>query len=287
VRLLRVGPPGRERPAALDDSGVLRDLSVLTPDVDGALLSDPVRMAGLRQVLLRGLPALPVDVRIGPPVARPGKVVGIGLNYRCHAAEAGLALPERPVVFLKAPSTVVGPHDAVVVPAGCDETDHEVELAVVLGRTLRGCTDERQALDGVGGYLAANDVTERALAADGPTWAKGKCHDTFLPLGPWLVTPDELPDPHAASLRLWVNDELRQSSCTSQMAVGVGALLCYLSGLMTLEPGDVVLTGTPGGVAAGRPEPRPFLRHGDVVELEVAGLGRQRTPVLDRAAADS
>lgn len=278
MRLLRVGPPGRERPALLDAEGVLRDLSAVTPDIDGALLSDPIRMAGLRQ--LRGLPALRPGVRIGAPVARPGKVVGIGLNYKDHAAEAGVSIPDEPVVFLKPPTTVSGPEDPIVLPAGSEASDHEVELGVVVGSRLKDCHDPGAALAAVGGYLTVDDVTERARLALGPTWTKGKCADTFTPIGPWLVTPDEVGDPQGLTLSLSVNGEARQSGSTSLMAYGVGELLAYVSTLMTLEPGDLLLTGTPGGVAAGRPEPKPFLRAGDVVEAEVSGLGRQRTPVV-------
>lgn len=277
MRLLRVGPPGRERPALLDADGVLRDLSAVTSDIDAALLADPVRMAGLRQ--LRGLPALRDGVRIGPPVARPGKVVGIGLNYKDHAAEAGLAIPDEPVVFLKPSTSVTGPFDPIELPPGSTTTDHEVELGVVVGRRLSRCTDPDRALAAVAGYVTADDLSERSRIAAGPTWTKGKCADTFTPIGPWLVTPDEVGDPQGLSLDLWVNGESRQSGTTAVMAYGVGELLAFVSTLMTLEPGDLLLTGTPGGVAAGRPEPKPFLRSGDLVEAEVAGLGRQRNPV--------
>jgi 2-keto-4-pentenoate hydratase/2-oxohepta-3-ene-1,7-dioic acid hydratase in catechol pathway len=280
MRLLRVGPHGRERPAALDEAGVLRDLSSIVTDIDPLFLADPVAVAAVRQAVAHGaLPELPPGLRVGPPIRRPGKVVGIGLNYRDHAEEAGLALPPSPVMFLKPSSSIAGPHDDIVLPRGSVATDHEVELGVVLGRSLRNCSDEAQALAAVAGYVAADDVTERELLAAGPTWTKGKCCDTFTPIGPWLVTADEVPDPQVLLLQLWVNGQLRQSSNTKQMAFGVGELLCAVSALMTLEPGDLVLTGTPGGVAAGRPEPKPFLRDGDVVELEVEGLGRQRTPV--------
>jgi len=281
MRLLRVGPPGRERPAALDGGGLLRDLSSLTPDVDGRLLADPVALAAVRAAVESGaLPVLPAGLRVGPPVARPGKVVGIGLNYKDHAAEAGLPIPDEPVVFLKPSTTVSGPYDPIVLPAGSSAGDHEVELGVVVGSRLKDCFDPAAALAAVGGYLTADDVTERARLAQGPTWAKGKCADTFTPIGPWLVTPDEVGDPQGLSLALSVNGASRQSGSTALMAYGVGELLAYVSTLMTLEPGDLVLTGTPGGVAAGRPEPKPFLRDGDVVEAEVTGLGRQRTPVV-------
>ncbi|KAA1426579.1 fumarylacetoacetate hydrolase family protein [Nocardioides antri] len=280
MRLLRVGRAGSERPAGFDADGVLRDLASVVGDIDGALLADDRALAAVAAALGSGmLPAVPPGARRGAPVARPGKVVGIGLNYRCYAAESGAAVPERPVVFLKPGSTVCGPEDGIELPPGSTATDHEVELGVVVGRTLRRCDDPARALGSVGGYVAVNDVTERHLAADGPTWAKGKCCDTFTPAGPWLVTPDDVADPQALALELRVNGELRQRGSTADMAFSVAELLCYLSGLMTLEPGDLLLTGTPAGVAAGRPDPKPFLRDGDVVELEVEGLGRQRTPV--------
>ncbi|HWU21650.1 MAG TPA: fumarylacetoacetate hydrolase family protein [Nocardioides sp.] len=285
MRLLRVGPPGAERPAVLDDDGVLRDLSSVVADLDPWVLGSAEALDEVRRALAAGvLPEVPPGLRVGAPVARPGKVVGIGLNYRDHAAESGVPLPETPVMFLKPSSSICGPYDAIELPPGSAATDHEVELGVVLGRTLRGCADPATALAAVAGYVAANDVTERALLAAGPTWTKGKCCDTFTPLGPWLVTPEDVPDPQGLVLQLWVDGELRQSGSTKTMAFGVAGLLCAVSALMTLEPGDAVLTGTPGGVAAGRPEPKPFLRAGQVVELEVAGLGRQRTPVVERHA---
>jgi len=281
MRLLRVGPPGRERPAALDDAGLLRDLSAITDDVDSGFLADPVALTAARQAVASGaLPALSGRLRTGPPIRRPGKVVGIGLNYVDHAAEAGVPVPATPVMFLKPGSSIVGPCDDIVLPPGSTATDHEVELGVVIGRTLRRGSDQEQARAAVAGYVAANDVTERELLAAGPTWTKGKCCDTFTPIGPWLVTADEVADPQALSLELWVNGGLRQSGNTKLMAYGVAELLCAVSDLMTLEPGDLVLTGTPGGVVAGRPEPKPYLRNGDVVELEVEGLGRQCTRVV-------
>lgn len=283
MKLLRVGPPGAERPAGLDPAGVLRDLAPLLAEVDGPLLGDPVRLRVVREALASAeLPVVPDGTRVGAPVARPGTVVGIGLNYEDHAEEAGVAIPDEPVVFLKPSATVAGPHDAIELPDGSTTTDHEVELGVVLGRRLRAASVE-EALAAVGGYVTANDVSERSRIAAGPTWAKGKCADTFTPIGPWLVTPDEVPDPQALRLDLWVDGERRQCGSTARMAYGVAELLAYVSSLMTLEPGDLVLTGTPGGVAAGRPEPRPFLREGQVVEAEVSGLGRQRTPVAARA----
>ena len=281
MRLLNVGPPGQERPAALDANDVLRDLSAIVPAVDGDLLGDQQRLDAVRHALASSaLPVVPAGTRIGAPIARPGKVVGIGLNYEDHAEEAGAAIPDEPVVFLKPSTSVCGPYDSIELPPGSAATDHEVELGVVIGRRLRRCPSPDETLAAVGGYLVADDVSERSRIASGPTWAKGKCADTFTPIGPWLVTPDEVGDPQSLDLELWVDGDLRQSGTTTRMAHGVGALLAYVSSLMTLEPGDLLLTGTPGGVAAGRPEPKPYLRHGQVVEAQVSGLGRQRTPVV-------
>ncbi|MFE3192499.1 fumarylacetoacetate hydrolase family protein [Nocardia sp. NPDC059240] len=278
MKLLRVGAKGSEKPAALDDSGVLRDLSALTTEIDGALLGDPAALAAITRALASGaLPELEHTERIGAPIARPGKVIGVGLNYTDHAAAIGAAIPDSPVVFLKPGTTVSGPYDAIEIPRGSRATDHEVELGVVLGQRLRDCTDPATALGAVGGYVTANDVTERNGIAGEPTWVKGKSYDTFTPIGPWLVTPDEVDSPQSLSLQLWVNGERRQSGSTGDMVSGVGELLVYLSSLMTLEPGDLVLTGTPAGVAVSRPEPKPYLRDGDVIVVEVAGLGRQQT----------
>jgi 2-keto-4-pentenoate hydratase/2-oxohepta-3-ene-1,7-dioic acid hydratase in catechol pathway len=283
-----VGAAGAERPVVVTDDGTLLDLGGLTADVDAAFLG------ALADVDPTTLPALDPsaderDHRFGPPVTRPGKVVGIGLNYRDHAAEAGMPLPTEPVVFLKAPTSVSGPTDDVVMVPGSTTTDYEVELGVVLGRELRGVTDPAAALDAVAGYVLAQDVSDRALQLErGGTWTKGKSADTFCPLGPWLVTPDELgpAGPATVRLRLTVDGEQRQDGSTADMVFGVGELLCYTSGVMTLEPGDVVLTGTPAGVAMGRPEPRPYLRHGQVVEADGGVLGRQRTRVVDPDRTD-
>ncbi|MFD6355517.1 fumarylacetoacetate hydrolase family protein [Nocardia tengchongensis] len=278
MKLLRVGAKGAERPAAIDEQGVLRDVSAVAAEIDGALLGDPVALGSVQRALASGtLPEVDAAARIGAPIARPGKVIGVGLNYTDHAAAIGAAIPERPVVFLKPGTTVSGPYDAIELPRDSAATDHEVELGVVLGRRLRDCPDAATALGAVGGYVTANDVTERNGIAGEPTWVKGKSFDTFTPIGPWLVTPDEVAQPQALSLQLWVNGEQRQAGSTGDMVSGVGEVLCYLSTLMTLEPGDLVLTGTPAGVAVSRPEPKPYLRDGDVVVVEVAGLGRQQT----------
>ncbi|KUL47199.1 2-hydroxyhepta-2,4-diene-1,7-dioate isomerase [Streptomyces sp. NRRL F-4489] len=278
MKLLRVGTVGAERPALLDGSGVLRDLSGLVPDIDGALLADDTALARIRAAEAAGeLPALDADgLRIGPPVGRIGKVVCIGLNYHDHARETGAATPEEPIIFLKAPDTVVGPDDTVLIPRGSEKTDWEVELAVVIGRTARYLETDEQALAAVAGYAVAHDVSERAFQIErGGQWDKGKNCETFNPLGPWLVTADEVPDPQALGIRLWVNGELKQKGSTADQIFPVAEVVRYVSQFMTLYPGDVINTGTPAGVAMGQPDPKPYLRAGDVVELEVDGLGRQ------------
>ncbi|QGZ49120.1 2-hydroxyhepta-2,4-diene-1,7-dioate isomerase [Streptomyces sp. QHH-9511] len=284
MKLLRVGPAGAERPALLDQDGTLRDLSALVDDVDGGLLADASALDRIRAALAAGvLPALDATgLRIGPPVGRIGKVVCIGLNYHGHAAETGAATPAEPVVFLKAPDTVVGPDDTVLVPRRSTKTDWEVELAIVIGRTARYLESDEQALAHIAGYAVAHDVSEREFQIErGGTWDKGKNCETFNPLGPWLVTADEVPDPQALSLKLWVNGELKQDGNTSDQIFPVAEVVRYVSQFMTLHPGDIINTGTPAGVAMGQPEPKPYLRAGDVVELEIEGLGRQRQELKD------
>jgi 2-keto-4-pentenoate hydratase/2-oxohepta-3-ene-1,7-dioic acid hydratase in catechol pathway len=279
MKLLRVGTAGQERPALLDDAGVLRDLSGVVDDIDGALLADGAALGRVRAAAGDGeLPVLdPEGLRIGAPVARIGKIVCIGLNYHDHARETGAQPPAEPVIFLKAPDTVVGPNDTVLVPRGSGKTDWEVELAVVIGRTARYLGPQEDALAHVAGYAVAHDVSEREFQIErGGTWDKGKNCETFNPLGPWLVTADEVPDPQDLSLRLWVNGELKQDGTTAEQIFTVAEVVRYVSQFMTLYPGDVINTGTPAGVALGRPDPKPFLRAGDVVELEIGGLGRQR-----------
>ncbi|MFF5444474.1 fumarylacetoacetate hydrolase family protein [Streptomyces sp. NPDC012888] len=279
MKLLRVGPVGAERPALLDQDGILRDLSGLVADVDGALLADASVLSRVRDAAASGeLPALDAEgLRVGAPVGRIGKIVGIGLNYSCHAAEVGAQAPPEPIVFMKAADTVVGPDDTVLIPRGSVKTDWEAELGAVIGATARYLSTAEEGLAHVGGYVLANDVTERAFQNErGGTWDKGKNCETFTPLGPWLVTADEVADPQALDVRLWVNGEAKQDGSTADQIFPVGEVVRYLSHFMTLYPGDVIVTGTPAGVAAGQPEPKPFLRAGDVVEVEISGLGRQR-----------
>jgi 2-keto-4-pentenoate hydratase/2-oxohepta-3-ene-1,7-dioic acid hydratase in catechol pathway len=270
MKLVRVGDRGQERPGVLDADGVARDVSGLVPDFGQGFFAG----GGLTSLASANLASLPVlEGRTGAPIARPGKVVCIGLNYSDHAAETGAAVPERPVVFMKDPSTVVGPFDEVLIPRGSVKTDWEVELGVVIGSTARYLASPEEALSVVAGYTVSHDVSERAFQLElSPQWDLGKSCETFNPLGPWLVTADEVPDPQSLGLRLSVNGEKRQDGSTSNMIFGTAYLLWYLSQYMVLEPGDVVNTGTPAGVALGLPG-HPYLRAGDVVSLEIDGLG--------------
>ncbi|MFE6160106.1 fumarylacetoacetate hydrolase family protein [Streptomyces sp. NPDC056486] len=284
MKLLRVGTAGAERPALLDAEGTLRDLSGTVTDIDGALLADTAALDQVRAAAGSGeLPVLDAEgLRIGPPVARIGKVVCIGLNYHDHAAETGATPPAEPVIFFKAADTVVGPEDTVLVPRKSVKTDWEVELAIVIGRTARYLESDEEALAHVAGYAVSHDVSEREFQIErGGTWDKGKNCETFNPLGPWLVTKDEVPDPQALSLKLWVNGELKQDGTTAQQIFPVAEVVRYVSHFMTLYPGDVINTGTPAGVAMGHAEPKPYLRAGDVVELEIEGLGKQRQELKD------
>ncbi|MEU6226550.1 fumarylacetoacetate hydrolase family protein [Streptomyces sp. NPDC047042] len=284
MKLLRVGTAGSERPALLDAEGTLRDLSGIVADIDGPLLADDAALGRIRAAADAGeLPELDATgLRIGPPLAGVGKIVCIGLNYHDHARETGAEPPAEPVIFFKAADTVVGPYDTVLVPRESTKTDWEVELAIVIGRTARYLGSHEEALAHVGGYAISHDVSEREFQLErGGTWDKGKNCETFNPLGPWLVTADEVPDPQALGLRLWVNGELKQNGTTAEQIFGVAEVVRYVSQFMTLYPGDVINTGTPAGVALGEPEPQPFLRAGDVVELEIDGLGRQRQSFKD------
>ncbi|MEV0198375.1 fumarylacetoacetate hydrolase family protein [Nonomuraea sp. NPDC050691] len=278
MKLLRVGPVGQERPVVMDAAGNLRDIG--EPDIDGAFLASG-GVARVREALERD--ELPVVVgeglRVGAPIARPGKIVCIGLNYSDHAAESGADVPAEPVVFMKASNTMVGPYDEVLVPRGSVKTDWEVELAIVIGKRARYLDSREEALEVVAGYAVSNDVSEREFQLErGGQWDKGKSCETFNPLGPWLVTADEIADPQSLELRLWVNGELRQNGDTKNMIFDVAEIVRYLSRFMVLEPGDVINTGTPAGVALGMPG-QPYLRAGDVMELEIEGLGRQRQTV--------
>lgn len=277
MRLMRIGAPGAERPVLLGADGVHRDLTAVTGDIDGRFLGDD-GLNRVRQALDKGeLPAIDVTgQRIGAPIARPSVVLCIGMNYAAHAAEAGSSPPTVPVMFYKAPNTVVGPDDDVLIPRGSAKTDWEVELAVVIGSRARYLDSPAHALDCVAGYAVSNDVSERALQLEssGGQWSKGKSCETFNPLGPWLVTADEIPDPQSLRLRCSVNGDPRQDSSTADMVFSVAELIWQLSQVTVLEPGDVLNTGTPQGVAlSGR---FPYLVAGDVLELSIDGLGSQR-----------
>ncbi|MCU1617141.1 MAG: putative hydrolase [Frankiales bacterium] len=276
MRLLRVGELGAERPAVEREDRWF-DARPVTDDFDGAFLAGG-GIGRLRAALDAGrLPEMSHEaLRIGAPVARPGKVVCIGLNYRDHAAEIGAAVPEEPVVFMKDPSTVIGPYDDVLVPRGSTKTDWEVELGVVIGSTARYLEDTDAARDVVAGYLVSHDVSEREWQLErGGTWDKGKSCETFNPTGPYLVPAEDVGDPQHLGLRLWVNGVQRQNGSTADMIFPVLEVLRYVSRFMVLNPGDLVNTGTPAGVALALPG-TPYLRPGDAVELEIDGLGRQR-----------
>jgi 2-keto-4-pentenoate hydratase/2-oxohepta-3-ene-1,7-dioic acid hydratase in catechol pathway len=275
MRLARVGAAGSEVPAVAAPEGRWLDLRPVTADIAGPAL-DRVLTAARAAVDAGTLPELPEPTRFGPPLTRIGKIVCIGVNYRDHAAESGMAPPTEPVLFMKAPDTVIGSHDTVLIPRKSTKTDWEVELAVVIGTTARYLDSPQAAASVIAGYAVSHDVSEREFQLErGGQWDKGKNCETFNPLGPWLVTADEVADPQALGLRLWVNGTLRQNATTADMQFGVLHLVHYLSQFMTLYPGDVINTGTPAGVALGLPD-QPYLRPGDVVELEIDGLGRQR-----------
>ena len=278
MKLIRYGDSGQEKPGLVDPSGTIRDLSAHVDDISGAAL-DKDTLDGLRGLDPNALPAVPDDVRIGPCVGGIGKFMCIGLNYSDHAAETGADIPEHPILFMKATSAVVGPHDRVMLPRQSQHSDWEIELGVVIGTTCKYATVET-ALDHVAGYFISNDVSERHFQSKlTGQWTKGKSCDTFGPIGPWLVTADEVPDPQNLDMALDVNGVRRQTGNTSTMIFTVAECIAHLSELMTLHPGDVISTGTPPGVGMGiKPEP-VFLKEGDVMELTIDGLGSQRQEV--------
>lgn len=278
MKLLRWGSPGQERPGLLDETGTIRDLSGLVPDISGAVLGD-AGLAMLRGIDLQGLPMVPGDTRLGPCVAGTGKFICIGLNFADHAAESGMAVPAEPIIFMKATSAICGPNDPILIPRGSQKTDWEVELAVIIGTRAKYVAPD-DALSHVAGYAVTNDVSERAFQLERVgQWTKGKSCDNFGQIGPWLVTRDAVADPQDLSMWLTVNGETMQDGSTRTMVYGVAHLISYLSQFMTLHPGDVISTGTPPGVGMGRKPPR-YLRAGDVVELGIAGLGSQRQEVI-------
>ena len=277
MKLLRVGPAGQEKPAALDEAGTLRDLSAHVEDISGATLSDD-GLAALRQIDLATLPELPADSRVGPCVGQVGKFMCIGLNYSDHAAESGMEVPAHPVLFMKATSAICGPNDDVLIPRNSKKTDWEVELGVVIGKKA-SYVEEADAMDHVAGYCVVNDVSERAFQMEfSGQWVKGKSADTFGPIGPWLVTRDEVADPQDLDMWLEVDSHRYQDGSTRTMVYGVAHLIHHLSQFMTLHPGDIISTGTPPGVGLGQ-KPPVYLRRGQVMELGIEGLGRQRQTV--------
>ena len=278
MKLLRVGDTGEERPAIVGADGTLRDLSGLVSDIAGAALL-PASIERLRKIDPKDLPVVAGKPRIGPCVSSVGKFICIGLNYSDHAAESGMAVPAEPVVFMKATSAICGPYDNVIIPRGSEKTDWEVELGVVIGSEARYVT-EREALSHVAGYCVVNDVSERAFQLEGTgQWVKGKSADTFGPIGPWLVTAEEVPDPQALGLWLEVDGHRYQNGSTAKMVFGVAHLISYLSRFMSLQPGDIISTGTPPGVGLGQ-KPPVYLRPGNVIQLGVDGLGKQRQTVV-------
>ena len=278
MKLLRHGAIGAEKPGALDAQGRARDLSLLVPDFTPDWLS-PAKLAALAVIDLQRMPFVPDGERLGVPVAGVRQFVAIGLNYRKHAEEAGLEIPKEPVVFTKALTSLAGPDDDVALPAGSEAGDWEIELGFVIG-TKPKQVSESDALNHVAGHCLANDVSERDWQIKrGGQWGKGKSFDGFGPIGPWLVTTDELPDPQSIPIELAVNGEIRQSSNTSDMIFSVAQILSYLSRFMMLLPGDVVITGTPSGVGLGM-KPATFLRRGDVMTLRAGALGTRRQRVI-------
>lgn len=277
---MRVGQPGQEKPAILDADGKVRDLSQHVADIGGAAIS-PEGLAKISAIDPKSLPELQVD-RIGACVAGTGKFICIGLNFSDHAAETGATVPPEPVIFMKATSAIVGPNDDVLIPRGSEKTDWEVELGVVIGKTAK-YVSEADAMDYVAGYCVSHDVSERAFQTErSGQWTKGKSCDTFGPIGPWLVTKDEVADPQNLGMWLKVNGEIMQNGSSKTMVYGVAFVVSYLSQFMSLQPGDVISTGTPPGVGMGMKPPR-YLKAGDVVELGIEGLGDQRqTFVADR-----
>jgi 2-keto-4-pentenoate hydratase/2-oxohepta-3-ene-1,7-dioic acid hydratase in catechol pathway len=274
MKLVRWGAAGAEKPGVIDKAGAVRDLSGVVVDLDAAALS-PEGLKKLAAVDPQSLPLAPAGARLGPPVAFVSKIVAVGLNYADHAAESGNPIPSEPVLFMKAVSSLSGPNDDVIIPKNSVKTDWEVELAVVIGARA-AYVEEKDALDHVAGYCVANDVSEREFQIErGPTWDKGKGCDTFCPLGPWLVTKDEIPDPQNLAMYLDVNGHRFQDGNTKTMIFNVAHLVHYISHFMTLLPGDVIVTGTPPGVGLGK-KPPIFLKPGDVMDVGVEGLGSQR-----------
>jgi 2-keto-4-pentenoate hydratase/2-oxohepta-3-ene-1,7-dioic acid hydratase in catechol pathway len=279
MKLLRYGPPGREKPGILDSKGDIRDLSDVIPVLArDSLLPHTIRR--LREINPATLPRVDGDVRLGPCVGSVGKFICIGLNYSDHAAESGMAIPAEPILFMKATSAICGPNDDIVIPRGSQKTDWEVELGVIIGQPAK-YVEEANALSHVAGYCVVNDLSERAYQLEGTgQWVKGKSADTFGPIGPWLVTTDEVPDPQNLDLWLEVDGHMYQKGTTSHMIFPVARLVSYISRFMSLQPGDIISTGTPPGIGMGQ-KPPVYLRPGNRLRLGITGLGEQRQQVSD------
>ena len=278
MKLVRFGPHGQEKPGIIANDQTIRDISSIVPDVNGSTLSS-ASLERLRELDLNKLPLVPTDQRIGPCVADIGKIMCIGLNYSDHAVESGLPAPDQPILFMKATSSLTGPFDEIIIPKGSEKTDWEIELGVVIGERCQHISID-DALDVVAGYCIVNDVSERAYQIErGGQWTKGKSADTFCPLGPWLVTADEIPDPQSLTMQLKVNGKLRQDGNTKTMIFSVAEIISHLSEFMTLEPGDIISTGTPPGVGMGM-KPPTYLKPGDQLHLQIEGLGEQRAICL-------
>jgi len=278
MKLVRFGPPGREKPGIVDSKGGIRDLSKVVPDITGETLG-PSGLAKMRKANIDKLPTVRKGVRIGPCVGNVGNFIAIGLNYADHAAEAGLELPKEPVIFNKAPSSICGPNDDTMIPKESSKLDWEVELGIIIGQRARYLS-KNKAMDVVAGYCVANDVSERVFQIErAGQWTKGKGCETFGPLGPWLVTKDEVKNPQGLNMWLTVNGETRQKGNTKTMVFGVAHLVWYCSQFFVMNPGDVIITGTPPGVGLGMKPPQ-FLKAGDVVRLGIDGLGEQQQKVV-------
>ena len=282
MKLLRYGPAGQEKPGILDAAGAIRDLSGIIPDITGDVLS-PAALAKIAAVDVNSLPKVAGNPRLGPPVTGMKNLICIGLNYADHAAETGAPIPKEPIVFLKSLNALQGPNDDVVIPRGSVKTDYEVELCIIIG-TRAKYVSEDQALDHVAGYAVGNDVSEREWQAErGGAWDKGKGFDTFGPLGPWLVTKDEIPDPQNLAMYCDVDGVREQNGSTKTMIFGVKQIVSYVSQCITLNPGDVIFTGTPPGVGLGKKPTPIFLKAGQTMKLGIAGLGEQTQKLVASA----
>ena len=279
MKLLRDGAIGQERPAILDSDQQIRDLSSVIQDINGDLLSDQA-LERLRAIDIHSLPLVNSSERIGPCIGQVGKVVCIGLNYSDHAAEAGMDLPTEPVLFMKATSAICGPNDPIQIPRGAEKTDWEVELAIVIGKKTKYISEE-ESMDHITGFCLANDLSERAFQLERlGSWDKGKSHDSFAPIGPYLVTKDEIVDPQNLTMFTDINGERFQNGNTNTMVFDVKTIVAYLSQFMTLEAGDVIMTGTPPGVGMGQ-SPQKYLKAGDTVRIGIEGLGEQNQLCID------